>query len=272
VRVAYFGPAGTNTEVAALKLFPDSDYLDFPGITAAARAVQRGDADRAVLPIENSLAGSVTETVDFLIEEDDIAVCGEVVLPIEHFLMVKPGTLREDIAVIYSHPQSLGQCRKYLAAKMPHIRTEAALSNAEAVLVMMRTPAAAAIAPERAAEIYGAEIIERNIEDSNINKTRFVAVGRDSAPRTGHDKTSIAFAVTHDRPGTLVSVLHEFADRGINLTKIESRPSGGELGVYIFLIDCAGHRDDPQAAQALAAVKEQSNFFKIFGSYPVWVE
>src|SRR4029079_2191210 len=128
------------------------------------------------------------------------------------------------------------------------------------------------IAPARAAEIYGAEILERNMQDSRVNKTRFVVLSRNGAAPTGNDKTSLAFAVAHDRPGTLVSVLHEFADRAINLTKIESRPSGGELGVYIFLIDVEGHRDDPLVAQALAAVKEQSNFFKVFGSYPAWRE
>lgn len=272
MRVAYFGPAGTNTEVAALRLYPADEHVPSPTITHAARAVERGEADRAVVPIENSLQGSVTETVDLLIEEEGIAVCGEVVLPIEHTLMVKAGTKREDISVVYSHPQSLGQCRRYLEARLPQARTEAALSNADAVIVMMRTPGAAAIAPARAAEIYGAEVLESGIQDSHINKTRFVALGRDGSARTGRDKTSIAFAVAHDRPGTLVSVLHEFADRGINLTKIESRPSGAELGVYIFLVDCEGHRDDPLVAQALAAVREQSNFFKVFGSYPAWVE
>jgi prephenate dehydratase len=272
VRVAYFGPAGTNTEVAALRLYPGAVLLPFPSITQAVRAMLAGDADHAVAPIENSLQGSITETVDLLIEEGGLAVCGEIVLAIEHCLMVQPGAARSDIAVIYSHPQSLGQCRKYLDANFPDVRREAALSNADAVLVMLKTSGAAAIAPARAAEIYGAEIVERGIEDSRINKTRFVALGRDGAARTGHDKTSIAFGVAHDRPGTLVSVLHEFADRGINLTKIESRPSGGELGIYIFLVDCTGHREDPLVAQALAAVKEQSNFFKIFGSYPAWVE
>ena len=272
MNVAYFGPAGTNTEVAAMRLYPGEDYVPFATITLAARAVESGDAERAVIPIENSLQGSVTETVGLLVEQDGIAVCGEVVLPIQHCLMVQAGTTRDDIEVIYSHPQSLGQCRRFLEAHFPAARTEAALSNAEAVLVMLRTPNAAAIAPARAAEIYGAEIIQSGIEDSRINKTRFVALGREGSPRTGRDKTSIAFAVTHDRPGTLVSVLHEFADRGINLTKIESRPSGGELGIYIFLIDCEGHREDALVAQALAAVKEQSNFFKVFGSYPAWVE
>ena len=272
MRVAYFGPAGTNTEVAALRLYPGEEYAPLATITQATRAVERGEADRAVVPIENSLQGSVTETVDLLIDKDGIAVCGEIVLPIEHCLMVKAGTAREDLKVIYSHPQSLGQCRRYLESRFPDVRTEAALSNADAVIVMMRTPGSAAIAPARAAEIYGAEIVESGIEDSRINKTRFVALGREGAARTGRDKTSIAFAVAHDRPGTLVSVLHEFADRGINLTKIESRPSGAELGVYIILVDSEGHRDHPQIAQALAAVREQSNFFKVFGSYPAWVE
>ena len=114
--------------------------------------------------------------------------------------------------------------------------------------------------------------LERGIEDSRANKTRFVAIGREGAPPTGRDKTSLAFAVAHDRPGTLVSVLPEFSDRSINMTKIESRPSGEELGVYVFLIDIDGHRDDPLVEQALAAVREQADFFKVFGSYPAWFD
>lgn len=271
-RVAYLGPAGTNSEVAARQYDPTAEHIACATITQAARAVESGEADCAVVPIENSLQGSVTETVDLLVHEPDLAVCGELVLPIQHCLMVKPGTPREDIAVIYSHPQSLGQCHRYLEANFPHVRTEAALSNAEAVAVMMKAEHAAAIAPARAAEIYGAEIVERGIEDSPLNKTRFLVLGRESAPPTGRDKTSIAFAVAHDRPGTLVSVLHEFSDRAINMTKIESRPSGGELGVYVFLVDIDGHRDDPLVEQALAAVREQATFFKVFGSYPAWTE
>lgn len=267
-RVAYLGPPGTNSEVAALRAAPGDELVPFPTITRAVRAVEQQLADIAVVPIENSLQGSVTETVDLLVHDEALAICGELVLPIEHCLMVHPGAPRESITVIYSHPQSLGQCRQYLETHFPDVRTEAALSNAEAVAIMMRTAGAAAIGPERAAEIYGAQILERNIEDARSNKTRFVLLGTETPPRSGHDKTSLAFAVAHDRPGTLVSVLHEFSDRGINLTKIESRPSGGELGVYIFLIDVEGHRDDALVAQALAAVREQANFFRVFGSYP----
>lgn len=269
-RIGYLGPAGTNSEVAALRWDGDGEHVSYPTISAVARAIERGEIERGAVPIENSLQGSVTETVDLLVNDDAIAVCGEVVLPIEHCLMARPGTARAAIDVIYSHPQSFGQCRRYLEAHFPDVRTEAALSNAAAVEIAMQAPGAAAIAPARAAEIYGARIIERGIEDSRVNKTRFVVLGREGAVATGRDKTSVAFAVAHDRPGTLVSVLHEFSDRGINLTKVESRPSGEELGIYIFLIDLDGHRDDPLVAQALAAVKEQAVYFKVFGSYPAW--
>jgi prephenate dehydratase len=269
-RAAYFGPAGTNTEVAALRLYDGIELVPLPTITAVARAVQAGDVDAGVVPIENSQQGTVTDTVDELIHDAGLAVCAEVVLPIEHCLMVKPGIERSHIRVIYSHPQSLGQCRRYLEANFPEARQEAALSNATAVEIAMKTPESAAIGPARSADIYGAQILERGIEDSRVNKTRFIVLAAEGAAPTGDDKTSIAFAVAHDRPGTLVSVLHEFSDRAINMTKIESRPSGEELGVYIFLVDIEGHRDEPMIAQALAAVKEQAAFFKIFGSYPAW--
>jgi prephenate dehydratase len=271
-RVAYLGPAGTNTEVAAIRAYPAAEHVPYSTIVAAVRAVIAGDVDIAIAPIENSLQGTITDTVDLLIREDGMVICGEVVLPIEHCLMLPPGADRAGVTVIYSHPQSLGQCRRYLEQHFPGVRTEAALSNSEAVAVMMKTPGAAAIGPARAADIYGATIVERGIEDSPVNKTRFVALAREGVPPTGHDKTSLAFAVAHDRPGTLVSVLHEFADRAINLTKIESRPSGEDLGVYVFLIDIEGHRDDALIAQALAAVKEQADFFKVFGSYPAYTE
>lgn len=269
-RVAYLGPPGTNSEVATLRAYPSAEHVPLATIWAAFRAVREGTADLAVVPMENSLQGTITDTVDELIRDETLAVCGEIVLPIVHCLMAAPGVETTQIEVIYSHPQSLGQCRRYLESRFPDARTEAALSNSEAVAIAMRSPGSAAIGPERAAEIYGANVLERGIEDSRVNKTRFVTVGREGAPPTGRDKTSVAFAVAHDRPGTLVSVLHEFSDRQINMTKIESRPSGEQLGVYIFLIDVEGHRDDPLVEQALAAVREQSDYFRILGSYPAW--
>jgi prephenate dehydratase len=272
VRVSYLGPAGTNTEVAALRAFPAAELLPFTTIPAIARALLDGQADHAVVPLENSLQGTVTDTVDLLIEQDGLAISGEIVLAIEHCLMAQPGTPLDAIEVIYSHPQSLGQCRHYLEARFPAVRTEAALSNAEAVAIAMKTDRSAAIGPARAAEIYGAEIMQHGIQDSRVNKTRFVVLSHEGAAPTGHDKTSLAVAVAHDRPGTLVAVLHEFSDRQINVTRIESRPSGEELGVYIFLLDIEGHREDPIVAQALASVREQASFFKVFGSYPAWTE
>lgn len=270
LRAGYLGPAGTNTEVATLKGCPGAELVPYTSILDIARAVAAGELDRGVVPIENSLQGTITDTLDALLADERIAISGEVVLAIEHCLMAAPGVARTDVQVIYSHPQSLGQCRKYLEAQFPKVRTEAALSNAEAVAIAMKTPASAAIGPARAAEIYGADILERGIEDSRVNKTRFVVLSREGGEPTGRDKTSIAFAVAHDRPGTLVSVLHEFSDRAINMTKIESRPSGEQLGVYVFLVDVDGHRDDAMLAQALAAVREQAAFFRIFGSYPAW--
>jgi prephenate dehydratase len=272
VRVSYLGPAGTNSEVAALRAYPNADLVPLSTIHAIAKSVSSSEVERGVVPVENSLQGTVTDTVDALIHDEGIAVCGEIVLPIEHCLMVKPGTVRADIDVIYSHPQSLGQCRRFLESNFANARTEAALSNAEAVAIAMRTDRAAAIGPARAADIYGAEIVQRDIQDSRMNKTRFVALAREDAAPTGRDKTSLAVAVAHDRPGTLVAVLHEFSDRHINVTKIESRPSGEELGVYVFLIDIEGHREDAIVAQALASVKEQASFFKVFGSYPAWAD
>ena len=175
-RVGYLGPAGTNTEVAALRFYPDAERVPFATIAQAVRAVETGDVDRAMAPAENSLHGTITDTVDLLIRDEGLAICGEIVLDIEHCLMVQPGTGENDIDIIYSHPQSLGQCRRYLESHFTEIRTEAALSNSEAVAVMMKTPRSAAIGPARAAEIYGAEILERGIEDAANNKTRFVVL------------------------------------------------------------------------------------------------
>jgi prephenate dehydratase len=270
-RLAYLGPAGTFSEQAALLHDPQAQLLPFSSVAAVAAAVDSGMADEGVAAIENSLEGSVNETLDILIHESGLSICRELVLPIEHCLLAASATSSPDVRVIYSHPQALGQCRRFLERCFPKAQLEAALSTTAAVEQMLSQEGAAAIATQRAAEIYGAQVLARGIQDNAANKTRFVVLTPDDCPPTGRDKTSIAFTVAHDRPGTLVNVLHEFSDRQINLTKIESRPSKEELGVYIFLVDMEGHRADPAVAEALERVREQAFFFKVFGSYPRYV-
>jgi len=269
-RIAYFGPAGTYTEEAARKHGgSDAEYEPYATIILTARAVLNGDADEAVTPIENSLQGAVTDTLDMLIHEPGLRIRGEIAIPIAHQLIVKPGTRREAIKTIYSHPQALGQCRRYLEREFPLAAAAAALSTAAAVeQVMGADGTAAAIAPRRAAELYGGEIIASGIQDDANNVTRFVVLGRADRERTGRDKTSICFSFNEDKPGQLYAVMGEFARRGLNLSKVESRPTRERLGHYYFLVDIEGHRDDPPVREALGRVEAMASLLKVFGSYP----
>lgn len=267
-RLAFLGPPGTFSEEAASRYAPAARLVPYPTEAAVAAAVESGEADEGVLALENSLEGPVTRTWDVLLHESSLSIKHEIVLPVEHCLIVKPGTKREQITAVHSHPQSLNQCRRYLEANFPRARQEASLSNAAAVEDILTLEGAAAIGPERAAALHGAQVLERAIQDSPHNKTRFVVVAAEDAPPTGRDKTSLAFGVAHDRPGSLVEVLQEFSRRHINLTEMASRPSREELGIYIFLIDLEGHRSDPAVAQALAAVQAKATFFRLLGSYP----
>jgi prephenate dehydratase len=271
-RLAYLGPPGTFSEEAALRYNRSADLAPFATEAAVASAVEGGQAAEGVLAIENSIEGTVTRTVDTLVHDSRLSIRRELVLQIEHCLIAKPGTGMAGVRVIYSHPQGLNQCRKYIERNFPDAAQEAALSNSRAVEQALGVEGGAAIGPARAAELYGAEVLERGIQDTAHNETRFVVVGATDSEPTGDDKTSIAFAVAHDKPGTLVDVLHEFSDRAINLTKIESRPSREQLGVYIFLIDLEGHRLDDRVAEALAAVERKAFFFRLFGSYPRWTD
>jgi prephenate dehydratase len=268
VRLAYLGPPGTFSEEAALRYSSGADLLPCVTEKAAVAAVEGGDADEAVLPIENTLEGSVTRTVDILVHDTALMIQCELVLPIEMCLIGKPGTGAREVEIIYSKPEALSQVRYFIEKRFPNARQEASLSTAAAVEEMLGTERAVAIGPARAAELYGAEILERGVEDHAHNQTRFVVVAAEDHAPTGADKTSIAFAVAHDQPGSLVNVLHEFSDRAINLTKIESRPSREELGIYIFLIDLEGHRTDDSVREALASVERKATFFRLLGSYP----
>lgn len=270
-RLSYFGPAGTYTEEAAHLYDAQAELIPFSTIPAVCQAVSDGAVDAGVVPIENSIEGSVVNTLDFLINESDLAIRYEIVLPIEHCLMVRPGADPAVLQVIFSHPQSLAQCRHYLEDHYPAARPTASLSNAAAVTEMLSSPVpAAAIGPQRAAHLYGAEIIDRGIQDRANNMTRFVVVAPTDHAPTGQDKTSICFSFAQDAPGSLYQALGVFALRGLNLVKIESRPTKESLGRYNFLVDCAGHRANPAVQEALTVLAGQVSSLKIFGSYPRW--
>ena len=269
--IAFLGPAGTYTEEAALLYDAGADLQPFSTISAVGHAVSSETTDQGVVPIENSLEGSVTFTLDLLIRESGLSIFREVVLPINHYLMAQPGTWIADVQVVSSHPQSLAQCREFLERTFPNAQQIASLSNAAAVSDMKDSSLpAAAIAPRRAAELYGAEVLGKDIQDAANNVTRFAVLARQDHPPTGDDKTSICFSFHQDAPGVLYRSMGEFATRNINLEKIESRPTKQSLGEYIFLIDCAGHRQDPVVREAIEAVGRSVSMLKVLGSYPRW--
>ncbi|MEE8173976.1 MAG: prephenate dehydratase [Dehalococcoidia bacterium] len=268
-RIAYLGPAGTFTEEAALAYDEKAELIPFSSIPAVASAVDTGMADEGVVAIENSLEGSVTDTLDLLIHESKVLILRELILPIEHHLLVRPGTQAAEIKNIFSHPQALAQCRRFLERCFPKVQLVSALSTARAVEDMMASDAAsAAIGTRRAAALYGAEILAEGIQDQASNVTRFVVLAPVDHPATGCDKTSLCFSFADDSPGLLCSVLQEFAQRDINLAKVESRPSRESFGRYIFLVDLEGHRQDPVIAEALERVRAKAAVLKILGSYP----
>lgn len=270
-RIGYLGPAGTYTEQAALLYAPDAELRPYPTISAVGTAVVADELDSGVVPIENSLEGSVTFTLDLLIAQSGLSIRNEVVIPIDHYLVSPHGVSADSVEVIYSHPQALAQCQAYLGANFPTVPREASLSTVAAVIDMQTSRApAAAICPQRATEIYDVQILAQSIQDNSTNQTRFVALAHDDHPPTGHDRTSISFAFVVDRPGNLYHAIGEFAERNINLVKIESRPTKQELGRYVFLIDCEGHREEPEVAAALQSLREHADAFKILGSYPCW--
>ena len=269
LRVAYFGPAGTFTEEAARRHAPKAELIPYPTIAATAGAVASKAVDQAVVPIENSLQGAVTDTLDVLIHGEGTKIRQEIVLAIVHNLVARPGTTRESIQTVYSHPQALGQCRYYLERNYSQAAFAASLSTAAAVEQAMASDgSAAAIAPRRAAELYGAEILAEGIQDAENNVTRFVALGAQDHPPTGDDKTSVCFSFEEDKPGQLLGVMTEFAERKLNLSKIESRPTRLGLGQYYFLVDVDGHREDAAMAEALARVGAKCAKLKVFGSSP----
>jgi len=267
----FLGPSGTYTEEACMLYDPSAELRAYPTITSVGEAVASGELEEGIVPIENSLEGSVNFTLDLLISQPSLFIKGEVVVPIEHYLMAKPGTDPAEVKVVYSHPQALAQCRIYLETKFPQAEPMASLSTVLAVTDALDSPvAAAAIAPRRASELYDVEIMDRGVQDVTANVTRFAVLSLSDHGPTGSDKTSMAFTFDEDTPGLLYRVLGEFAQRGINLFKVESRPTKQSLGEYIFLVDCAGHREESPMKDALATLSQPISMLRILGSYPQW--
>lgn len=274
VMVAYLGPAGTYTHAAAQQLFGAEvqgsngvRWLPVGEIQDVFAAVESGDATHGVVPVENSNEGTVTATLDGFISSP-LRISGELMLRIKHCLLALPGTGIGDIVKIVSHQQSLGQCRHWLAEHLPGVERLAVSSNAEAARQAARQSGVAAIASRNAGELYALQALAESIEDSHDNTTRFLVLTRNpAAPRSGKDKTSIIISA-HNEPGTLFRALEPFQRFGVNLTKLESRPSRKAAWSYSFYVDIEGHSDDARVQSALQALAQYALDVKMLGSYP----
>ncbi len=273
-RVGFFGPAGTFTEQALLTQ-PDlatMERIALRTVPDVLDAVDSGEVDVGFVPIENSIEGTVNFTQDALVFDHDVLIQREVVLDIEHCLLVRPGTALNVVKVVLSIPVATAQCHAFLRRALPDVDVHAANSTAEAARMAAEEGAhgVAAIAPANAAALYGLEVLQRNIADHDGNQTRFVLVGKDRIPsRTGNDKTGVVVFQRADEPGSLIGILQEFAARRINITQLLSRPTKrGGLGDYCFVIYADGHVSDELMADALRDLRTKQGDVKFLGSYP----
>lgn len=278
--IAVFGPAATYTHLATVKHFGHAARLEFRStITDVFAAVAKGDCPLGVVPVENSTEGAVTHTLDNLVESP-LVIAAEILLPIRHHLLVHPRATGRPgkpprLKRIVSHPQGLAQCRNYLESRWPGVRIEERASTSAAAIEAVRNPGVAAIASELAAEHYGLATLDSGIEDRTGNTTRFLVLqqaAEGAPPRairrgTASWKTSIAFAMK-DRPGALYRMLESFQKFGVNLTKIESRPSKVAAWRYVFFLDMEGHAELPRLRRSLADLSEHCSFLRLLGSYP----
>ena len=276
MRVGYFGPEGTFTQEALIADTRGADLqmLPLPTIYDTVMAVHAGTVERALVPIENSLEGSVNATLDALaMETEDVAIVGEVVHPIRHCLIARTALELSAIEVVVSHPQANAQCARFIRTRLPGARVLAGTSTADAVRTVAEHDGPwAALGNRVAADRYGCRVLRAGVEDVAENETRFVWLARaDAAPpsSTGPFKTAIVFwGVGSEAPGWLVACLSQFAERGINLTRIESRPRKQGLGRYMFFADLEGRDDDPPIAAGLAALAEHVERLRVLGSFP----
>ncbi len=267
VKAAYLGPEGTFTQAAALKHFGHSAItIPMSAIDEVFREVVAGAANYGVVPVENSTEGVVNHTLDNFLDSP-VKICGEVELRIHQHLLIGKNTHRERITRIYSHSQSLAQCRKWLDSHYPGAERVAVSSNAEAAKRVEGEWNSAAIAGEMAAQRYGLITLSEKIEDEPDNSTRFLIIGKEDAPLSGDDKTSVILSV-HNQPGALYRLLEPFHQQQIDLTRVETRPSRSDKWGYVFFIDFEGHNRDPKVADVLHTLQERVSSLKVLGSYP----
>ncbi len=266
-KVAFQGEPGAYSESAIYSFFgSQSQPVPCRRFSDVFRSVENGETEFGVVPIENSIEGSVNQVYDLFLKYDH-KVCGEIVLKIAHCLIANPGTSLDDIKVIYSHPQALDQCRGFLESLNCELISTYDTAGSVKMIKEKQLMDAGAVAGERAAEIYGMNILAEDISDNPYNFTRFFVLSKTDAPSSGNDKTSVIFSTKH-LPGALYQVLGEFAERGINLTKIESRPTKRRPWEYNFYLDFEGHRSEKRCAEAIEGLRNKAVFVKVLGSYP----
>jgi prephenate dehydratase len=271
-RYAYLGPAGTFCE-AALRTLPaaeSAEHLPCVSVADALDAVRRGDAGGAVVPLENSVEGSLAETLDELASGEVLQIVREVLIPVSFALLARAGTTLDDVATVTTIPHAEAQVRGWLRRTLPSARFVAAASTADGARAVAAGEADAAVSAPLAADRYRLTVLADDIADNPGAVTRFVVVARPGPPPppTGADRTSVMAFIADDHPGALLELLTEFAVRGVNLTRIESRPTGVGLGRYYFSIDAEGHLEQARVAEALAALRRECADVRFLGSYP----
>lgn len=266
LKIAYLGPQASFSNLAALKKFGSQvDYVACASIADVFLEVERQEADYGVVPIENSIEGAVTHTLDLFVDSD-LKICSQIILDVAHNLL--SNSPKGKIKRVYSNPQVFGQCRMWLHDNLPYAEQIEVSSTTRAAQIASKEKGSACIASLLAAEIYKLRVIARDIEDSPHNITRFFVIGNSDTKATGQDRTSILFSIK-DKVGALHEMLLPFKEHRINLTKIESRPSKKKAWDYYFFVDLQGHKDEPRIKKAILKLDNKCKFLKVLGSYPV---
>lgn len=270
-RYGFLGPAGTFTEAALLQWLGDRavEVVPYATVDTAVDAVRGGEVIAAMVPLENSVEGSVTATIDALAGGPDLAIIAEAQVPVSFSLVARPGSTLEQVRGVTTHPHAHAQCRRWLAETLPDVPVTFAPSTAMAASMVADGEYDAAISAPLAAAVYGLDQLASDIGDRPA-ETRFVLISTPQAPQpaTGADKTSLVLFMGQDHPGALLEILTEFAVRGVNLTRIESRPTGGGIGDYFFSVDAEGHLDDARVGEALMGLRRVCAEVRYLGSYP----